>query len=184
MCFVLVQFIKKAPQTSSSWHLPVHLPVIPPTYLGLKTLITPHIGLLYTNQITSIATAWHGVDRDGSLGGAQTHLKELGQNHVLGVLQLMKQRGWKDYLTVEYVDGSAAPDDDMVEAGPAPSSPADAPAPPPASDRAGTATTHPVSAREEHLFSIAADAPGLSILPAEDVATTLLPTDDPAVKDE
>jgi hypothetical protein len=184
MCFVLVQFIKKAPQTSSSWHLPVHLPVIPPTYLGLKTLITPHIGLLYPNQITSIATRWHGVDRDGSLGGVQTHLKELGQNHVLGVLQLMKQRGWKDYLTVEYVEGSAAPDGDMVEAGPAPSSPADAAAPPPASDRAGTATTHPVSAREEHLFSIAADAPGLSILPAEDVATTLLPTDDPAVKDE
>jgi hypothetical protein len=184
MCFVLVQFIKKAPQTSPSWHRAVHLPVIPPTYLGLKTLIAPHIGLLYTNQITSIATRWDGVDGDGSLGGAQTYLKELRQNHVLGVLQLMKQRGWKDYLTVEYVEGSVTPDDDMVEAGPAPSSPVDAPAPPPASDQAETATTHPFSAREEHLFSIAADAPGLSILPAEVVATTLLPTDDPAIKEE
>lgn len=96
----------------------------------------------------------------------------------------MKQRVWKDYLTVEYVEGSVTPDDDMVEAGSAPSSPADAPVPPPASDRAETATTHPFSAREEHLLSIAADAPGLSILPAKDVATTLLPTDDPIVKDE
>jgi hypothetical protein len=82
--------------------------------------MTPHIRSLYCDnplkgpgrsatKITSIATRWNGLPGDGTVIGPRTFLNGLASKDVPGVLELMKQRGWKDHFMAYYEEELKTP---------------------------------------------------------------------------
>jgi hypothetical protein len=129
MCFVLLQILKQVPlRPPLSWFRAAHLPTLPSSYRELETVMTPHIRSLYcakplkgpggsVTKITSIATRWNGIPGDGTVIGPRTFLNGLGQKDVPGVLELMKQRGWKDHFMVYYEEELEMPTEAVDDAG-------------------------------------------------------------------
>lgn len=92
-----------------------------------KPVMTPHIRSLYckhplkgpdgeATKITSISTHWNGIPGDGTFFGPQTPLNGTGPKDVPGILELMKQRGWKDHFMVHYDEKMDASADSEADA--------------------------------------------------------------------
>jgi hypothetical protein len=90
--------------------------------------MTPHIRPLYCDnalkgprgsatKITSIATRWNGLPGDGTVVGSRTFLNGLASKDVPSVLELMKQRGWKDHFMVYYEEEFETPMKAVDDAG-------------------------------------------------------------------